>query len=83
MFLTALYQIRDTLSRINVTLEELHGISSGLRSELGKMNLYFKEARRLCSSSQRDARSGNVCKKFFIETEAFSHNEPKKVGEVI
>ena len=65
-----------------MTLGELDGISSGLRSELGKMNLYFKEAKRLCSNSQHII-SGDICKKFVSETEdAFAHNKPKKVGGV-
>ncbi|XP_028390897.1 uncharacterized protein LOC114515792 [Dendronephthya gigantea] len=61
-----LQQTRVILSHINMTLGELYRLSSGLRSELGKMNLYFKEAKRLCSSSMKII-SGDVCKKFARE----------------
>jgi hypothetical protein len=68
------------LSRINMTLGALHDISTGLRSELGKMNLYFKEAKRLCSSSQQII-SEDVCKKFVNEKDIFSRQLPQEVGE--
>ena len=68
------------LFRVNMTLGELHGISSGLRSELGKMNLYFKEAKRRCFSSQHVI-SGDVCKKFISEKYVFSPKLPQEVGK--
>lgn len=49
-----------------MTLNELHNLSSGLRSKLGKMNLYFKEAKRLCSNSLNII-SGDACKMFASE----------------
>ncbi|CAB3978396.1 prominin-1-A-like isoform X3 [Paramuricea clavata] len=76
--LSALYKTRDMLSRINMTLGALHEISTGLRSELGKMNLYFKEAKRLCSSSQQII-SEDICKKFVNEKDLFSRQLPQEI----
>ncbi len=69
------------LSRINVVLGELRGLSEGLRSELGRMNAYFKQAKRLCSTSPHEIISGDVCKKFVSEKFVFSHQLPQEVGE--
>ena len=64
-----------------MTLNELQRTSNRLRSELGKINFYFKEVQRLCSGWHPTITAGNICKKFVNEDYIFSNDLPQTVGD--
>ena len=77
----ALQDTRKILGEMSSTLRELHTLSRGLKSKLGKMNQYYKEAHTFCLAKRHVKGEGDLCEMFVKEQDVFTNTKLLQVSK--